>query len=82
VTEWKSELLYVVDGKTAWHAAGFSLPPGVLQLKEGQTIQQALSAAVRPNMNFFYAAHIPSHVAKPIGKKSYGSSQLTASGPQ
>lgn len=80
-TEQSCELAFLVDGQVAWRAASVATAPHMLHLSEGQTVEQAVKAATRPNLNFFVQTNIPSHLVRPTGRTSYGQSKLTASGP-
>ncbi len=55
--------------------------PRMLRLQEGQSIEQAVRDAVRPNLKFFLGLKVPAYVVKPTGRSSYGQSTLTGRGP-
>jgi hypothetical protein len=80
VTEQTSELEFVLDGQTVWKAMTVAGPPYRVSLKEGQSIDQAVSENTKPRLDFFRQAHLPTHIVRPIDKPAYGRSFLTPQG--
>ncbi|HEV8291721.1 MAG TPA: hypothetical protein VGP94_07340 [Tepidisphaeraceae bacterium] len=78
VTEMITRLSIEVNGQKAWEARTFSLAGGFLRLKEGQTLEQAIAEAARPNYAFLKTTRIPAYLTKPRMPAWYGSSRLDA----
>jgi WD40 repeat protein len=75
-------LAFTSDGQTAWERVSKTSPPMMVQIKAGETAQQAVDAARKPNYGFFLNAALPRIVPKPGQKNGFGESDLTATGPQ
>lgn len=80
VTEQISRVRFVEDGNVVWEAVAVSGAPGMLQMKQGETIQQALAPYQQPNLAFFSQVKLPSYVARPHPSGAYGKSELTPQG--
>jgi hypothetical protein len=76
VTEMITRVSVEVDGQKAWEARTFSFAGGFLHLKEGQTIEQAVAEASRPNYSFLKTTKLPAYLTKPRVPAWYGSSRL------
>src|SRR5262249_33060118 len=70
------------DGKVAWSAQAVTDPGFMLMLKEGQTIEQAVADARKPNLRFFQSVSVPSTVTVPREPAWYASGALTPRGAQ
>jgi hypothetical protein len=80
VTEQISRLRILENGRTLWESSVTSLPPMHLQMKEGQSLQDALAPYQKPNLTFFSLVNIPAYLARPPEHGAYGFSDLTAEG--
>jgi hypothetical protein len=81
VTETKFRLAFETsDGKVLWQRQTVTFPPPLLMMKEGQTIEQAVAAAMQPSYFFFERTRLPANVPKSRG--GLGSSRLTVLGVQ
>ena len=83
VTEQVSRLKIVDSGKTIWEKVQVSDPtPPIIQLKEGQSLQDALAKYQKPNLNFFSTVKMPQYIVRSLEPPGAGSSKLTAQGVQ
>ena len=82
VTDQISRLRMLENGKTIWESTSVGGAPAVLQIKEGETIEQALAPYRKPNLAFFEAVAIPREVARGAEAGAYGFSQITEQGIQ
>lgn len=82
VTQQISRLKFVEDGKLIWEAVMVGGAPGFLQMKEGQSIQDALAPYQKPNLKFFADVKMPEYVARPNEAGAYGASKLSHQGIQ
>ncbi|MBL9125650.1 MAG: hypothetical protein JNG90_18570, partial [Planctomycetaceae bacterium] len=57
------ELAYLVDNKPVWKHQRQSWTPAVLHLSQGESIQQALSRAMKQDAKTFESIAVPAHVA-------------------
>jgi len=82
VTEQISRLKFVENNKVIWESVAVSGAPFMLQMKQGETVQQALAPYQKPNLQFFVNAKVPQYVARPNEAGAYGASSLTPQGIQ
>lgn len=82
VTDQISRLRIVENGKTIWEAMAVGGAPAVLQIKEGETIEQALAPYRKPNLTFFEGVTVPREVARGADAGAYGFSRITPQGIQ
>lgn len=82
VTDQISRLRIVENGKTIWEAMAVGGAPAVLQIKDGETIEQALAPYRTPNLAFFEVVGIPREVARGAEAGAFGFSQITPQGIQ
>lgn len=75
-----SRLRILENGKTIWESTGVGGAPGVLQIKQGETLEQALAPYRAPNLRFFESVAIPREVARGAEAGAYGFSQITPQG--
>jgi hypothetical protein len=68
------------ENKTLWQRQSTRAAPLMLSLKEGQSTEQAVAEATRPDAGFFENVNLPKFVAKAKYKNGLGTSNLTASG--
>ncbi len=54
--------------------------PGSVQLKEGESIQQAVDRYIKPNVEFFKSVTLPAEMLKPEYRQGLGKSQITPAG--
>jgi hypothetical protein len=80
VTPTITKLTIEVDGKKAWETRSVSGAGFFLNLKEGQTLEQAVAEASRPNPQFLRNVKLPAFLTKPRDPAWYGSSRLEAAG--
>ncbi len=80
VTEQKARLAIEAAGKTVWESSTMSSVGNFLQMKEGQTVEQAVAEASRPNVGFLLNARLPTALARPREPAWYGSGPLTSAG--
>lgn len=66
------------DDKPLWSNKGLTAPPFFISLKQGQSVEQAVSDQMKPNARFYTNAHLPKYIPKPGG--GFGTTQLDASG--
>jgi hypothetical protein len=78
VTPMITRLVVEVDGKTAWQTTSVTGAGFILQLKEGQTIEQAVAEASKVNVQFLKEVKMPVYLTKPKMPAWYGSSRLEA----
>jgi len=78
VTEMITRLSVQVDGQKAWEARTLSMAGGFLHPREGQTLEQAVAEASRPNYSFLKTTKLPAYLTKPRMPPWYGSSRLEA----
>ena len=71
-----SKLEFQHEGKTVWESSTSSSAGYHLSLKEGESIQDAVNAAAKPNLSFFERARLPLKIAKPREPAWFGSSKL------
>jgi hypothetical protein len=82
VTEQISRVRLIENGKVLWEAVSVSGAPHFLQMKEGETLDQALAKYQQPNLQFFSTVKVPQYVARPSEAGAYGASNLTPQGIQ
>ncbi|MFN0053228.1 MAG: SHD1 domain-containing protein [Planctomycetales bacterium] len=82
VTEQISKLRLFEDNKVLWETVSVSGAPHMLQMKEGQSVQDALAPYQRPNLGFFSNVKLPQYVARQAEGGAYGASRLTPQGIQ
>jgi hypothetical protein len=71
-------LEFVVNGKSVWERRSVTSAPFMLQMEEGESIQQAVKRAMQPNATFFSNEWVPSFIPRPELAKNQ--SKLTISG--
>ncbi|MDB5331317.1 MAG: hypothetical protein JWP03_2468 [Phycisphaerales bacterium] len=72
--------LETAGGKVLWERRSATSPPGMLMMKQGQTIEQGVAEAMKPSAGFFENSRVPDYVPKSQG--GLGKSKLTAAGVQ
>ena len=82
VTEQISRLRFIENDRTLWDASSISGAPHLLNLKNGQSLQDALAPYQQPNLEFFSVTKLPQHVARPNEKGAFGASLLNSQGIQ
>ncbi|MBS0262015.1 MAG: hypothetical protein JSS02_08655 [Planctomycetes bacterium] len=80
VTEYISRLKIVENGKVLWETSITSGAPHFLQMKDGESLQQALAPYQKPNIQFFSSVKLPQYLARPTEGGAYGASNLTPQG--
>jgi hypothetical protein len=80
VTQTISRLTIREKGKILWEAKQIAGAPHMINQKEGQSLQQAISAATGPNANYFLSLLMPKQLARHPDNGTYGSSTLTPQG--
>ena len=80
VTEQKSRLAIEHNGKVAWEANTSVMPGFFLNIKQGQTIAQAVADAQKPNLSFLWSTQLPATLTLPRDPAWYGAGRLTAQG--
>ncbi len=81
IQEHSSRVKFIYQGKVAWEAQSVNIP-GMLHLKEGETVQQVLKQHERPNYAYFQGVELPRLLTKPTGSPTLGSSKVTVAGLQ
>ncbi len=76
VTEMISKVTIEVDGKKAWESRSVASAGAFMTLKTGQTIEQAIAEASKPNPTFLKSVKLPAYLTKPRDPAWYGSSKL------
>lgn len=80
VTEQIARVKFLEDGKVLWEATSVKGTPHLLQMKEGQSLQEALAPYQQPNVEFFSQVKLPQYVARPHENGAYGASKLSFQG--
>ena len=80
VTPQHCRLRIEADGTPAWESQTVSNAGFILHMKQGQTIQDAVAEATKPNTAFLKTVRVPRYLAKPKDPAWFGSSTLTAQG--
>jgi len=80
VTEQISRVRILENGRTLWESVVTSGAPMALQIKEGQTVQEALAEYQKPSLGFFREVSLPVYLARPAEHGAYGFSTLTPQG--
>ncbi|NLE37217.1 MAG: hypothetical protein GX621_04250 [Pirellulaceae bacterium] len=75
-----SSVAFVINGESAWEEVVVVGAPSSVQLREGETAEQAVKKHERPNIAFFDGVQIPAYVAAPREDASFGASVLTPNG--
>jgi hypothetical protein len=71
------------DGKVAWSIKGRTGDVfGMVSIKAGQSVQDAVAEAQKPNYSLFYNPNVPSYIPVPREKEGFGESNLTVRGLQ
>lgn len=68
------------DGHVLWERKAAILPPGRMQLKKDQSIEDAVNEAMQPTEFFYVRTMLPRLVPKAAQTYGFGVSQLTAQG--
>lgn len=81
VTDFICRLKFIENGKLIWETSSFTDgSPPVVQIKQGQSLQEALAPYQKPNLQFYSNVKLPQYVARPGDTVAYGASLLTAQG--
>jgi hypothetical protein len=80
VTDQISRLRILEQGKPIWEQVVAGGAPAFLQIKEGQSLQEALAPYQKPNLQYFSEVNLPQYVARPAEDGAYGFSKLTPQG--
>ena len=80
ITEQISRLKILEQGKPVWEGALFGGGPAFLEIKKGQTIQDALAPYQKPNLKYFSSVNLPRYVARTAEAGAYGFSRYTPQG--
>jgi hypothetical protein len=76
-----SRVAFLIDGKTAWERSFTVNAPRKVPLAEGETIELALKKYETPFLKLFDYVELPSYIAKPYERVSFGASSMTPNGP-
>lgn len=79
VTDLEVKLKFVVQDQVAWETGSVSSAPAFIQVKEGQTTQQAVEEQQANAWKFFESVHLPKRMPAPKEPLGYGKSALNAS---
>jgi hypothetical protein len=82
VNEQKLRIAFEMDGQPLWENVSTVGAPMMLSLKKDQSIDQAIAESKANAWHFFERVDIPKHVPRLPEKLAYGTSMLTARGPQ
>ncbi len=77
---WYHTLLVTVDGQEVFRSVQTVASPGSVQLKEGETIQQAVNRHVQPSARFFESMSLPFEIVQPKYRNGLGESRITEQG--
>ena len=80
ITEQISRLKILEQGKLIWEGALYGGGPAFLEIKRGQTIQDALAPYQKPNLQYFSSVNLPRYVARTAEAGAYGFSRYTPRG--
>lgn len=80
VTDQISRLKILEQGKPIWEEVVTGGSPMFLEIKQGQSLQEALAPYQKPNLDCFSRVDLPSFVARSPEAGAYGFSVLTARG--
>jgi hypothetical protein len=81
VREYLTTLKFVHQGQTAWQTGSSSIPH-MIQLKEGETIDQVLRRSEKPTYGLFEKVELPKLLAKPSESRGLGMTRLTVNGAE
>ena len=77
ITEQKARLSVEADGKPVWQVDGSTTAGGFhVTVKQGQSVQDAINEASRPNTGFLRSAQVPAYLTKPREPAWYGEAKL------
>ncbi len=80
VTPQISKVCIEADGRRAWEVRKSTTAGFMLNLKQGQTAQDAANEASRPDTAFFDTVRVPGYLPKPRDPAWFGASLLTEQG--
>lgn len=70
----------MIGEQVAWQSGTSSGAPGIVMLKEGQTVQNEVDRWQKPNVEFFDKVEIPPRIMDPAKKNGLGTTQVTNRG--
>ena len=79
VKEFKSRLRFEVAGQVAWEQGANNIP-GMLNLRDGQSVEKALKEHEKPNYAWFDRVELPKVLPKPSAKNTLGTTKVTSAG--
>lgn len=82
VTEKITRLAFEVDGKVAWETRSVNFGGGMVSIKQGQSIADAVAAGNTYNTGFLATVHVPAKVPRPVEPEKLGKSQFMFAGPK
>lgn len=69
-----------IDGKPAWRAKSSSGVPPMIVMREGESLQQKIDEAQKPNLAFFSTTNVPESIINPAFRSGLGTSVITNRG--
>lgn len=69
-----------IDGKPAWRARSSSGVPPMIQLRQGESLQEKIAETQQPNIGFFSATDVPESIINPAFRTGLGTSVITNRG--
>ncbi len=79
---WHHTIVVLAGGTEVYRTEITVGTPGSAQLKEGETVQQAIDRTCQPSPSFFTMAQIPKRIMKPEFRDGFGRSKITDKGIQ
>ncbi|QDU28320.1 hypothetical protein ETAA8_34200 [Anatilimnocola aggregata] len=80
ITPYISSLNLTVDQTVAWSSGTRTGAPGMVSLREGQTLQGEVERWQKPNPGFFATVDIPDSIFDPAKRKGMGTTSVTNRG--
>ena len=80
VTEQISTVAILENGKTIWQTGTGGRLPLFLEVRRGETIQQAIARHQAPDFAYFGQVDLPRFLARPVDVRPFGFSRLTPQG--
>ena len=69
-----------IKGATAWRARSSGGIPPLIQLREGESLQQKINETQQPNLGFFTSTNVPEAIINAAFRSGLGSSVITNRG--
>jgi SLA1 homology domain 1, SHD1 len=77
---WHHIIVVTANGEEVFRTEQMVSNPGYLQLKEGESIQQAVDRHVQPSVQFFETVTLPAEIIRPQYREGLGKSEIMGNG--